>query len=99
VEVRVGSALALRERRMIESPLRAHALLGRQTACSGLHGETSIVSRPAAVNANVIILTENRPRRLSRCLRALGDAQAGLLALTISGSLYDSGNDRSRRHA
>jgi hypothetical protein len=51
------------------------------------------------VNANVIILTEHRPRRLSRCLRALGDVQAGLLALTISGSLYDSGNDRSRRHA
>jgi hypothetical protein len=51
------------------------------------------------VDANVIIPTEDRPRRLSRCVRALGDVSAGLLALTISGSLYDSGNDRSRRHA
>jgi hypothetical protein len=54
---------------------------------------------PQHVDANVIIPTEDRPRRLSRCVRALGDVSAGLLALTISGSLYDSGNDRSRRHA
>jgi hypothetical protein len=91
--------LAVRERRMTESPLRAHAFLECKTACSGLHGETSIGSRPVAVDANVIIPTENRPRRLSRCLRALGDEPAGLLALTVSGSLYDPGNDRSLRYA
>jgi hypothetical protein len=51
------------------------------------------------VDANVIIPPENRPRRLSRCLRALGDVSAGLLALTVSGSLYGSRNDRSLRHA